>query len=490
MKINKKYILLLVPGLFFSGCKKYLEQAPDERTQLNSVEKVAELLVTAYPRANYITFTEAMSDNAADKGTSGGEPVNRDPWFFEDVKSRDEDSPDFYWNACYKAIAAANHALEAIALANNPKDYDAQKGEALVARAYAHFMLVTLFSKVYNPATAATDPGIPYVTEPEKVVFQKYSRKTVAYVYEQIEKDLTEGLPLIKDNVYKVPKYHFTRSAANAFASRFYLFKKDYNKVVDYANAVFSGTSIVTNLRPINDSEYRSLQYYALEAQYTESTTNANILLAETNSYWGRSYATYRYGYTFDILYQTHFNSNVTGGQWAWQIYGQDKSLNIPKFREHFVKISTNADIGDGYDMVPLLSAEEVLFNRAEAYTYLGNTTAAIKDLNDYASTRIITSDNNPFYNPITHAVTANKITSFYRTSSLQTGLIRTILDFKRVEFMFEGLRWFDILRYNIRVIHTIASNNLPVILDASDPRRVLQIPREAIQDGLEANPR
>src|SRR4051812_22130140 len=98
MRINIKYLLLLVPGLLFSGCKKYLEQAPDQRTQLNSVEKVSELLVTAYPQASYITFAEAMSDNAADKGTSGGDPINRDPWFYEDVRNRDEDSPDFYWD--------------------------------------------------------------------------------------------------------------------------------------------------------------------------------------------------------------------------------------------------------------------------------------------------------------------------------------------------------------------------------------------------------
>ena len=490
MKINKKYILLLVPALFFSGCKKYLEQAPDERTRLNSVEKVSELLVTAYPQANYMTFTEAMSDNAADKGISDEEPINRDPWFFEDVRNRDEHSPDFYWNACYKAIAAANHALDAIASASNPKDYDAQKGEALIARAYSHFMLVSLFSNTYNPTTAATDPGIPYVTEPEKVVVKKYERKTVKYVFEQIEKDIIEGLPLIKDNVYLVPKYHFTRSAANAFAARFYLFKRDYTKVVDFANAAFPGSTIITNLRPINNPEYRALQYYSLQAQYTESTNNANVLLAETNSLWGRSYPTYRYGYTFDILYQTHFKANVTGGQWSWQIYGQDNSLNIPKFREHFVKISTNSNIGNVYNMIPLFSAEEVLFNRAEANTYLGNTTAAIKDLNDYASTRIITSDNNPVYNPANHAVTASKITNFYKTSSLQNALIRTILDFKRVEFMFEGQRWFDILRYNMQVVHTTADFKKIITLSPNDLRRLIQIPKEAIQDGLEQNPR
>ena len=120
--------------------------------------------------------------------------------------------------------------METISKAANPNDYSAQKGEALVARAYAHFMLVNFFSKFYDPATASTDPGIPYVTEPEKVFIKQYDRKTVQYVYDMIEKDLLEGLPLYRIRNYNVPRYHFNRAAANAFATRFYLYKKDIPK--------------------------------------------------------------------------------------------------------------------------------------------------------------------------------------------------------------------------------------------------------------------
>ncbi|MBP1652906.1 MAG: hypothetical protein H6Q26_3063, partial [Bacteroidetes bacterium] len=48
----KKHHILLFILLAGSGCKKYLEQAPDQRTQLNSVDKVAELLGTAYPQGD------------------------------------------------------------------------------------------------------------------------------------------------------------------------------------------------------------------------------------------------------------------------------------------------------------------------------------------------------------------------------------------------------------------------------------------------------
>jgi hypothetical protein len=229
MIMNKfKYSIILgVAGVYLlSGCNKFLDQSPDMRTDLNSPEKIAELLATAYPQASYIPFTESISDNVADKGAGNVELSNSAPYFFIDDKSPDNDAPIGYWNASYKAISAANHALEIIDKQKNDDRYKAYKGEALVARAYAHFMLVSLFSKPYSPQTSNSDPGIPYVTATEKVVLGQYQRKTVAFVYEMIEKDLKEGLPLIDDAAYKIPKYHFTRSASNAFAARFYLFKK------------------------------------------------------------------------------------------------------------------------------------------------------------------------------------------------------------------------------------------------------------------------
>ena len=494
LKMNKKFksIFLFIIALTASSCQDYLEQAPDQRATLDSVEDVSELLVTAYPQANYITFTEAMSDNADDKGAAagGGDPINRDPWYFEDVRGREEDTPDFYWNACYKAIAAANQALQVINTVANPQEYSAQKGEALVARAYAHFMLVSLFSKMYDPATAASDPGIPYVTEPENVVIKQYERKTVAYVYEQIEKDLSEGLPLLSGAQYTVPKYHFTPAAAHAFASRFYLFKKDYQQVVDHANLVFTGGNILPNLRPINDPAYRAMEYLNREANYTQATNPANILLAETRSIWGRSFPSYRYGFTFDVLYETIWGANVAGGQWGQQLYGQNLTLNMPKFREHFVRESQNANFGDPYNIIPLFTAEEVLFNRAEANAWLGNTTAALKDLNDYASTRMILSEQEPVYDPATLNITAAKIRSFYRINAVREGLLATILDFKRVEFLFEGLRWFDLMRYKIPVVHTTADNKTTITLGPDDPRRIFQIPQEATLSGIALNPR
>ncbi|GEO03306.1 hypothetical protein AAE02nite_09700 [Adhaeribacter aerolatus] len=477
--------LTLSSLLAFTGCEKFLEQPVDQRTQLDTVEKVSELLATAYPQADYATFTESLSDLAQDKGVGQGivEPENRDPYFFQDVRYREEGSPDFYWYAAYKAIAAANHALETISKASNPEAYQAQKGEALLARAYSHFMLVTLFSKVYNPQTAGTDPGIPYVTTPEKVVLGQYERGTVASVYEQIEKDITEGLPLLSNQAYRIPKYHFNTTAAHAFATRFYLFKKDYAKVIEHANQAFPGNTIGSNLRPwVN--VYSTLTANEGLAIYTQASQNANLLLVEARSLWARNLAQYRYGLATPVVNRLFRSPNVTGARWIFPLYTQgEENWLVLKFREHFVREDINADIGLPYTIFPLLTAEEVLFNRAEAYLELNNNTAARTDLNLYASMRI------EDYNANTHAITDAKLRNYYGTSNVKQGLLAALLDFKAAEFVQEGMRWFDILRHGLTVIHPIAEGQT-LTLPPNDPRRVLQIPQEVVLSGIERNPR
>jgi hypothetical protein len=245
----KKYVnILVIAGVAMTGCEDFLSKVPDNRAILDSKEKIAELLVTAYPEGNYMPFCEAMSDNVEDNPSTSQDVRNSDPYFWRDVTTTAQDSPENYWNSCYSAIAASNHALEAIEkVGGDPSLFNAERGEALVTRAYAHFMLVSLFSKMYDPQTASIDPGIPYVTVPETESLKTYGRQTVKYVYEMIEKDLTEGLPLIDDQAYLtddsdatgVPSYHFTQAAAHAFATRFYLFKRDYNKVIEHANEAF-----------------------------------------------------------------------------------------------------------------------------------------------------------------------------------------------------------------------------------------------------------
>jgi len=69
------------------------------------------------------------------------------------------------------------------------------KAEALILRAYMHYLLVNFYAKAYNPTTAHTDGGIPYVRE-DNVTTQANLKVSVAEVYANILSDIDAGLQL------------------------------------------------------------------------------------------------------------------------------------------------------------------------------------------------------------------------------------------------------------------------------------------------------
>ncbi len=486
----KKIILYAAAVTMFTlgGCNKYLDKEPDNRAKLTSPDKVSEILGSAYPQANYMAFTEAMSDVAGDKGSGNVDPTMRDPYYFEDVRSVDQDSPDNYWNACYAAIAASNEALQACVTADRPQDYLKQKGEALITRAYNHFMLVTLYAKPFNATSSASDPGVPYVTEPETVIIKQYDRKTVAYVYEMIEKDIIAGLPLIDDAAYSIVRYHFNRSAANAFAARFYLYKKQYDKAVQYATA--SVTNFLPNLRKWNTT-YQATGLNELPAVYQKTSEPANLLLVScpSNYNYNYAYATTRYGLTVttkDEIFNTSIA--VTGGTWVYNsaFVGSQNNPAIPKlYGRDFAYSSPSSDFGLPYGTITLFSVEEVLFNKCEANANLGNYDAAITDLNTFVSTRLTSTATNgisPGNLPAARQITQAKVVAHYGGAlPIKDALIQYILELKRLDFIHEGMRWFDMLRFNIPVTHSFTdgsgTSTGSVTITATDKRRQLKLP-------------
>ena len=144
-----------------------------------------------------------------------------------------------------RLLATANEAIAHIKSVNNPHDYDAQLGEALLCRAFAMFQLSTVFCQAYDKTTAQSNLGLPYPTEPEQVVGRLMERGTLEQLYANIEKDLLEGISFVGTK-YARPKFHFTKQAAYAFATRFYLYAQQYDKAIKYADMVLA-TNLATS---------------------------------------------------------------------------------------------------------------------------------------------------------------------------------------------------------------------------------------------------
>ena len=499
--INLNIIKVLAFVLLAVSCNDILDETPDNRIEaLDTPEKIAELLVGAYPDAAYVPFLEPMSDNAGDKGPSADTGIdfattlNKRMYFWDDINDIDDDTPTNYWNRAYKAIAQANQALASIEDLGGGTELNALKGEALLCRAYAHFMLVSIFSKAYSATTASTDIGIPYVTKPETVLLGDYKRGTVAQVYEQIQNDIEVGLPLVKDN-YKVPAYHFTKKAAHGFASRFYLNKGEWQKVINHSNEAL-GANAASVLRDWTN-KYAPRTYSDQNFFYTSSTAEpANLLLVSASSLYGRFHFSARYQLNSAIASQLFFGSNISGKPWSFGIYGStDLFYNVPKFQEYFKVTNQAAGTGNAYVSYVLLSTDEVVLNRAEAYAMLGQFDNATADINVSLSVK---SDN---YNPATDTLTASEIatiyqgfpatiyTPFYSIPGGALPFVAAILDMKQTIFYNDGLRWFDIKRMNMEIIHTDVLGNTSK-LTKDDNRRQLQIPEAAQAFGIPQNPR
>ena len=568
-----KYLILAGAALMgLASCSDFLDKPTDTRVTLTSTEQLRMLMVSAYPDHNYGLITELSTDNFIDNNSPSLEGIrynlpsysrNDDEAFaWEDIRSETgSDYPSGLWEGYYSSIATCNAVLEKVEeFENEGKDSEklqAVKGEALVDRAYCHFMLANIFCMPYQGPTNSNDPkkcpGIPYITSPETTVKPHYERGTLAQTYEMIEKDLTAGLPLINDVIYEVPKYHFNKQAAYTFASRFYLFKREYDKVVEYANVVFGGANADPSPYMSDIWAQTNLNYANEYARYYAGTSHMrNFLVIPCYSTYTRHiYGGHRYGVNREAMRgsvrgpgptweRCRYQNTSLGWTWAmhpcfsamWtngsQEYGVYWAAPIGEQFEYTDKV---AGIGYAHNMMCEFTGEEALLNRAEAKLFLGDVDGAIADLGVWeAAHRIspnVTSDGrmDPWSKEIVYnfyTKCATKYKNNYQRTDLGTkyndstffGIakpinidvvcpsdrykltadiepyLQCVQHFRRIEFIHRGMRWFDIKRFGLSFKHVIGKDARVETLQVLDPRLALQIPNEIIAAGIDPNNR
>jgi hypothetical protein len=496
------------------GCNDFLNEEPDNRAKAESASDLQELLVSAYPQATYHLICEMMSDNVIDRGF-GLDCVTAitddEMYFWREGTDSDYDSPFAVWTGFYEGIAAANYALRIIDSKPDQENYRAMRGEALLCRALGHFLLVNLWAEHYDPATAATAPGIPYVTEPETVAFQDYKRNTMEEVYRMIEEDLRRGLQMIDDRAYKMPKFHFTQRAAHAFAARFYTYKgTEWDKVL-YHSLQAVPDDFRTEMRDLRAWGGQSAMERAL--QYTDPGQTTILLSVCVPTYyndiWQRCPITSsRYVMTpplYTSVYPTS-RSNLPGGPLGTSYMAEGMSgttaANMMKSYGYFKSDAINARQGMSYLSVPMFTVEDVALNRIEAYSMLGDFDLAERDLNRFYSTRVNNYRESENYVDLAFIMDfynapkwINNIPEPHYKDELQDDkrklyMMMAVEDLRRMEFMQEGMRWFDIKRFHLPVTHRQHWERTEVTLERYDLRRALQIPQEAQRAGVTPNER
>ncbi len=480
--ITRLYLIaILLAGAVFVSCDDYLDESPDNRQELTTLQNLSELLVTAYSGATY-NFIEWRSDNVVDR-----KERTQKKWLTENftympiVAYEDQDSPTYLWNETYYAIAHANQVLETLPTIKDKdtKKRNAIKGEALLARAYNHFILASVFCQAYDEATANTELGIPYITAPEKDMKVVYKRGTLKETYDKVEKDLLEGLPLISNDYYKgTGKYHFNKGAAYAFASRFFLWKGDYDKCIEYANMLLGNGVVGINFCRNYEEIFKGSSDDVMANKFIDPEKSYNLLLLRKMTL-GPITRYYQGQQPDEDTYAQIYDNSIQGGKdhrkMIWG-YSSAKAYNPPKYTELFEY--TTATTGYPYFIMNELRSEEVILNRMEAYVKTGNIAQALADYNVYAPTRYANGGQ----------LTLEKIVQFYKGSE-EEAMMKFIIDERRKEFMREGMRWWDIKRFKMAITHTDLQGKV-YELKEQDLRKAVQIPQKAIINGIEANPR
>lgn len=510
-----------------TSCDDYLDKLPDNRATLDTEDKVTKLLVSAYARTNSVLMMEMASDNARDNGSTFSieDQGQEEAYLWQSITDTNDDYPKYFWDACYGAIAAANQALTAIDDLGNPASLQPQRGEALLCRAWAHFQLANVFCLAYNPLSADTDMGLPYAIAPETVVSPKYERGTMKDLYERIAEDIEAGVPLINDNIYTVPKYHFNKKAANAFAARFYLYYQKWDKVIEYANAAL-GSNPTTVLRNWNHIVNELASDYLTRCNaYISASENANFLLQTANSssgyYLGAWSLGDRYGHEQTNIgrVETYRTAGIWGSfnsasdlYMSHSCWGPVQKLNISKYYGYFEYKDKVNGIGYRQTCYVQFCGDETLLCRAEAYAMQQDYEKSTADINLWLSTnsrngiqvskdRVVTTyqrmrymedaDGKPVAADVEVGSPKKRLhpLGFELADSIQENFIHCILHMRRCQTIQEGGRWCDIKRWGIEIAHN--REGLPNdLLLADDPRRAFQLPADVIDAGLTPNPR
>lgn len=458
--VQKLYLVLCITALAVtSSChkKEFLEAKPDSdlfvpttlddcQALLDNEDIMNETPVLGELSADnfYLPYTFWRGLNAKEK--------NAYIWLPETFNELTGDIDD--WNVPYKQVFYANVILEALShlpvTANNETRWRAIKGAALFARAHAFYQVAQVFAPVYNPNNAGEKLGIPLRLTPG--VDEKSVRSSLHQTYSRILADLQEAGALLPAEIPFNNRNRSSKPAAFALLARAYLSMDNYPKAKLYADSCLQLHNTLIRYDTLNAQANIPFNKFNIEAIYQSRFTTTNVLrgitvrdcIVDSNLY--RSYA------TNDLRSVIFYRPHPTLG-----------NINL--------KGSYNAT----NQMFSGLATDEVYLIRAECLARMGRTQEAMDDLNTLLRNRWKANSFVPF------------------TAATADIALQKIIEERRKELAFRGLRWTDLRRLNKTGANITLKRilDIPYQLPPGDLRYTLLFPPDVMNlSSMEQNPR
>ncbi|AXY75616.1 RagB/SusD family nutrient uptake outer membrane protein [Paraflavitalea soli] len=357
------------------------------------------------------------------------------------------------WNAPYKQVFYANVILEALShlpiTAANEGNWRAIKGAALFARAHAFYQVAQVFAPVYNPNSPGEKLGIPLRLTPG--VDEKSVRSSVHQTYSRILTDLLEAGSLLPAEIPFNNRNRSSRPAAFALLARTYLSMDNYPRAKVYADSCLLLHNTLIRYDTLNTQINNPFNKFNIETIYQSRFVTTNVLrgitvsncIVDTNLY--RSYAANDLRSV--IFYRIHSSGNI------------NPKIGYTGINQLFTGLAT----------------DEVYLIRAECLARMGHVQEAMDDLNALLKNRWRANSFVPFA-----AATADIA-------------LQKIMEERRKELPFRGLRWTDLRRLNKNGANITLKRMLdnPYQLAPGDLRYTLLFPPDVMNlSNMEQNPR
>lgn len=414
----KSYLFILTAILLSSGCdvlnveptdtipasSAFKDKAGIERGILGSYSSLQSL--SYYGRAFYIS-----SDLAADNLTHPVDATNTDYGEIDNNAILPENGAvEGLWAAMYDGINVANNVIAKVPGMSDmtPAEKNEAMGELYFLRALNHFNLVNFFGAV--PVKTGPTVGVGKLDA---------GRDSVSDVFNQIIEDLTFAEKNLSPSASL--KVRASKYAATALLARVYLYKGEYDSAWIKADDVIAngGYTLLNNFSDIFSGDGSKETIFEIDFSDVSRNRIAEYNLPKVLN-GRREVAPSASILTAFEPMDKRFKTTIIDTIW-----------NITPTDTTFITGNQYAnkynDLNKGADNVIVLRLAEMYLIRAEAEAHktTPNTTAVASDID----------------------VIRNRAGLLPTTAIAVEDLLLAIEKERRVEFAFEGQRWFDLVR-------------------------------------------
>lgn len=445
--------LILLMTLFQSCGKEWLEAKPDKSLIVpNSIEDY-QLLID-----NSSLFNVNQSVGMGEIGAgdfyvpfAGWESLfntqEKSAYIWASTESFYGGEQGLDWVNGYRRILNANIIIEGIgkvrSISNEQHIWNNVKGGALFFRAFDFFNLAQEYCIGYDIRTADTDLGLPLRLEYDVNI--KVKRSSIKQTYDRIVADLLIAADLLETR--PAFKTRPSKEAAYALLARVYLTMEKYQEAGYYADLALQIQSELLDYKTLDKNSSFPFERFNTEvifhSVFTYGIFNTSRLIVQSELYESYSKDDYRK--------ELFFVENIRGMTFKGN-YSGDKNL-----------------FGG-------LATDELFLIRAEASVRNNKLELALADLNHLRRNRW-------------------KINYRDLGGDNPERILRLILEERKRELLFRGIRWTDLRRLNkderFAVTLTRALNEATYKLLPNDKRYVFPIDEEEIRlSGIEQNNR